>query len=302
MGQTVTETIRTPSERLTRACIYCLFIIKTLCYNNDMKRQITYKNKVCDKCGKTYTPTSSTQSWCSDCLTKKCEICGKLIRVRNKSKYDKTLYCSDECRQKGWASKYVGEKAPNYRNGNRSKTVKRKCTVCGKTVQRQISQKIWENCFCSPQCRSLYNKKMFSGEKSPKYSKVEVVCEECGKVYKTYNCTQNKTRFCSKQCRANWQSKRMSGTSHPLWNNGSSGERSRAWVSREYKAWRKAVFERDNYTCQKCGDTQGGNLNAHHIKPFAQYKELRYDVSNGITLCEKCHIEIHSKSRNIPIK
>lgn len=62
----------------------------------------------------------------------------------------------------------------------------------------------------------------------------------------------------------------------------------------EYKAWRKAVYERDTYTCQKCGE-KGGRLNAHHIKPYAFYMELRYSVPNGITLCEKCHRDEHRK-------
>lgn len=62
----------------------------------------------------------------------------------------------------------------------------------------------------------------------------------------------------------------------------------------EYKAWRKSVYERDAYTCQKCGK-KGGRLNAHHIKPYASYMELRYSVPNGITLCEMCHKCEHGK-------
>lgn len=62
----------------------------------------------------------------------------------------------------------------------------------------------------------------------------------------------------------------------------------------EYKEWRTNVFERDNYTCQICKQV-GGSLQAHHIKPFAKYKELRFDVSNGQTLCESCHKQIHKE-------
>ena len=66
--------------------------------------------------------------------------------------------------------------------------------------------------------------------------------------------------------------------------------------SGEYQEWRTAVFKRDGYTCQKCGQ-KGGELNAHHIKPFAEYKNLRFDVDNGITLCKKCHRKAHKKRR-----
>ena len=56
-----------------------------------------------------------------------------------------------------------------------------------------------------------------------------------------------------------------------------------------YKEWKKKVFERDDYTCQCCGK-RGGNLNAHHLYNFAEYEDLRYNVENGITFCEKCHL------------
>lgn len=56
----------------------------------------------------------------------------------------------------------------------------------------------------------------------------------------------------------------------------------------KYTEWRKSVFERDGYTCQGCSKI-GGTLNAHHIYPWAKYPALRYVVSNGVTLCKKCH-------------
>lgn len=57
--------------------------------------------------------------------------------------------------------------------------------------------------------------------------------------------------------------------------------------------WRTAVFERDSYTCQCCGDESGGNLNAHHITPYSANRDIAWEVSNGITLCRECHIGFH---------
>lgn len=80
------------------------------------------------------------------------------------------------------------------------------------------------------------------------------------------------------------------GESHWNWKGGISNERCRIRQSSEYKNWRKEVFCRDNWTCA-CGK-RGGYLEADHIKGFAEYPELRFEVSNGRTLCKPCHIKI----------
>lgn len=92
------------------------------------------------------------------------------------------------------------------------------------------------------------------------------------------------------------QPKQQSREQHWNWKGGITDENHRIRESSSYKHWRKAVFEKGNYTCQICGQ-HGGCLNAHHIKPFSIYPELRFEVSNGITLCRQCHINIHKTER-----
>lgn len=72
------------------------------------------------------------------------------------------------------------------------------------------------------------------------------------------------------------------------WNGGITPINLLIRNSAEYAAWRTAVFERDNYTCQECGE-RGGYLEAHHLHEFAKYPEERFVVDNGKTLCLECH-------------
>ena len=73
-------------------------------------------------------------------------------------------------------------------------------------------------------------------------------------------------------------------------------ETGRDRTSKDYKLWRMAVYERDNFTCRECGN-RGVRLNAHHIKSWRKHPDLRFTVSNGVTLCEKCHKKRHKKGR-----
>ncbi len=78
------------------------------------------------------------------------------------------------------------------------------------------------------------------------------------------------------------------GENNSAWKGGITSIHTKIRMSLEYRLWRKSVFERDNYTCIWCGQV-GGKLQVDHIKPFADYPELRFAIDNGRTLCENCH-------------
>jgi len=135
------------------------------------------------------------------------------------------------------------------------------------------------------------------------------VCKMCNIVFSGRN---SGTTYCSRKClwsdkewtdkinkskkcpRPNSQGKKRpsaSGDNNYRWKGGNrkdNRERHILMGKLEYKQWRTSVFERDNWTCQTCG-VRGVYLEAHHIKGWKDFVELRYVVSNGVTLCRECH-------------
>lgn len=80
----------------------------------------------------------------------------------------------------------------------------------------------------------------------------------------------------------------LGGANQHLWKGGVTAVNDSFRHSYEYRQWRKAVFERDNYTCQSCKQ-YGGKLQADHELPFSLYPALRLEVLNGRTFCVPCH-------------
>ena len=85
----------------------------------------------------------------------------------------------------------------------------------------------------------------------------------------------------------------FTGENSPVWKGGINDVR---WdrLKPIYKAWRNSVYQRDNYCCQKC-KKHSKHLQSHHILNWKDYEENRYEINNGITFCESCHIDFHRK-------
>lgn len=131
----------------------------------------------------------------------------------------------------------------------------------------------------------------FKGKKHTKESKIKISLANKGKPspMKGRNHTEETKQKISEILRKN--SKK--GEDSHSYKDGKLIKRRGLRFSKEYKNWRYDVYSRDGFTCQKCGDSKGGNLNAHHIKPFSEYPKLRFKLDNGITLCKPCHKKEH---------
>lgn len=92
----------------------------------------------------------------------------------------------------------------------------------------------------------------------------------------------------------------MKGDKNPSWKGGVTPERQRIYKTSEWIQLVKFIYERDNYTCKRCGDghTRQNKLHAHHLHSWAEYPDMRLQASNLITLCDTCHRWVHS-NKNI---
>lgn len=254
--------------------------------------------KVCTCCGelkhiykyykkKNRDNTYRRESYCKQCKEKKrknrhkliCEFCGQKFTSGDKNQ----RFCSNKCRGKSKDFK-----------------IKYNCEICGKECEESKQHYLnSEHHFCSQECSHIWQSQNWLGENHHSFSSIKVNCSYCGKEYyvtkHTYESRTSGNFYCSIYCMGQGMIGKYVGEKSPKWNSDiTQEEREKGRNIEGYNDFIKGVYERDNYTCQICGqEGNGHNLNAHHINGYNWYKEGRTDINNGITLCEKCHKEFH---------
>ena len=104
--------------------------------------------------------------------------------------------------------------------------------------------------------------------------------------------------FCEQECYSRFRQERMLSSEQPTWRGGVAKATQVGRGNKRYKEWQLAVFTRDGFRCVWCGSET--DLEADHIKRWADYPTLRYDISNGRTLCQPCHNKTRGRSNENP--
>lgn len=213
---------------------------------------------------------------------KDCSHCGQAFIYVKKSK----KFCTQKCAD---AYRYVPH--PRIIRGKFKKCDRQDCHEQVWWYPRHLEK--FSKRYCNEKCLAIAMRK---GAYYP--------CSECGKQFylNPYKSKVSNQRTCSVKC-GGLRVRRLAeerNTKKPP-SKGILNRRLR--YSTKMKEWRKAVFVRDNYTCQLCGARNGNGkaiyLEADHIKPFAYFPELRFEIDNGRTLCKPCHKTTDTYGRNV---
>lgn len=178
----------------------------------------------------------------------------------------------------------------------KKKGVFNKCEICSKEYY-VIPARAESTKFCSTKCKGISISKNNIGTSHPRYIENIVRqknCEGCGCLMKhkppkpiTSFLLQ---KFCTKTC-ADEHGLRYFGEENNKYKGDAARRKNRTSV---HSRWATKVIQRDLYKCMRCNVSgEVATLQAHHIFPFELFPDKRNEIENGITLCSKCHWEVH---------
>jgi len=209
--------------------------------------------------------------------SKYCLVCGSIFHPRkteSKKQWNSRACCSRECADKNKINK------PSKQRGiKRSKETIEKIRIAGigRRHTEETKKKIKEHHFWTGRKR---------GKQSPEH--IEKIRQaKLGKTTKAKGVPRPQVRG-----EKNW--KWIEDRTKLKRYTGCEERRSPA-----YKSWVKEVKDRDGWKCRVCGGKE--KLRAHHIIPFRESEELKYNTNNGITPCKTHHpIKRDDEIRLIP--
>jgi hypothetical protein len=238
-----------------------------------------------------------------------CKVCGeKFVGIKR----EKNIFCSRECSMKDVGKNNLGKKlsketkrkiSENAKGRKHTEETKKKISSLKKGKRINENNNMWKGGFFKnnevgyDQNKLLLEQFHEIRRSVERQDILEVRCIYCNKWYKPtwreinnrikslyYEGSGGRNLYCSKECKQECPT-----FARRLYPKGFKPSTSRE-VQPEL---RKLVFERDNWSCVKCGI--GENLHCHHIDPVVNNPIESADINNCITLCKECHKDVHRK-------
>jgi hypothetical protein len=262
---------------MSKLCIMCGIVIVD-------KPSALVKRKTCSRrcLGQLYRGKlrgDNNPNWRGGSVVKNCAECGReCFMIPAKANVFK--YCSRDCKHLA-ESQRKGPVNPQWMGGTKESKKRYRSKQPPRLRKRRTPERLCKKCGLP----GMERHQLYHHDCRYKNPALVIKCSNCGVERTTRirdGCLQRKCFSCSVTSR--------NGPANPNWKGGITPESRRLRQSDAYKAWRTAVFQRDNFTCVCCGQ-YGGNLHAHHIKPWSTHPRLRFEVANGQTLCVSCHKE-----------
>lgn len=171
------------------------------------------------------------------------------------------------------------------------------CDFCDAEIERypyQLEGK--DNIFCDRECHRQYQLELPPEEhNSYKGGNISVDCTYCKeenvKEVRPVRVREQDNFFCDMKCLGKFNERRYSGAGNP---NFKGGDWEHNYRVPDWAPTRNSVRERDDYTCQNCGETAkelGQIPDCHHIIPehtFDNRNDAHF-TENLILLCRDCH-------------
>lgn len=235
--------------------------------------------KECTKCGEKYPLTAeffNKNKASTNGFKSECKVCSKKHHAKNKENRRKyNIENKEKITQQRKEYYQKNKKIMNSYNREYSiasakyKTYSRKLSYA-ESIKKDDNGYLLVNC--------AYCNKHFIPTNAAVRLRISCLFGECSGEGRFY---------CSEQCKQ----------ACPIYHKKDWPKGFRQGTSREVlPELRHMVFDYDDYTCQRCHATiENSQLHAHHIKGAVKEQMLANDITNVITLCKTCHIEVHRR-------
>jgi hypothetical protein len=226
--------------------------------------------------------TKARETYNNQLVNKRCSFCGEAFM----GKSNQTLCNKHRHGRKTGAVNFMTEdeiKARKRKSYKKNYKPKRKCKACEICGDEFVGNRNETRCKKHKKCHIRMVENHLNG------SGVVKQCAYCKKIVYIYKTLSDKFKFCDRTCMTNWRrEKALRGTKNRRRNDGY-----------KYRNWKNKVFKRDNYRCVFCGGKT--DICAHHIVAWKDDEKLRYYLTNGLTVCHDCHLEIHGGNFKKPV-